>query len=373
MRALFLIGFILSSLSIFGQRDTLVFPDMQGELAPVEIKPQEAEVVWKSDSLNVADFMFRGNELILFSYQTEERWKRQEESKITLYKACQLVLTDSAFNEKSRLPLQGICKGIYDGYFNAIIVEGRNDFRMIADDLSSELLAIPVDTFQTYFAPIVDSLGDKIVFSTYNSSYPAFEYKVYDTRDSTVDVIRYLANDLVLELMNSEYKYLGPREKLEACKLEQALGIDKKIIAAYMRGFQHSTYFEPVNAPIVMLHDTLVIFDHYHNCMVKTNVEGVVIDSLSIHYHLREKQERWSGKVIQDDVTKRVYSVREKGGKHFIFEIDLQSGRALSRQMLTHRYVEEIKLHDGYVYYIYRPFESSQNRFLYREKCAEYK
>lgn len=372
MRIFILIGFLFMATCLQAQRDTLVFPDMQGELLPVEIKPQEPEIVWRSDSLNVADFMFRGHELILFSYESEERWKRQEESKVTLYKGCQLISTDSTFQERTRLPLQGICKGIYDGYFNAIIVEGRHDYRLVADDLSSELQAVPIDTFNTYFAPVVDSLGDQIIFSTYNPSYPAFEYKVYDTRDSTVDVIRYLANDLVLELMNSEYKYLGPREKLEACKLEQALGVDKKIIAAYMRGFQHSTYFEPVNAPIVMLHDTLVIFDHYHNCMVKTNAEGVVIDSLSIQYHLREKQERWSGKVIQDDQTKRVYSVREKGGKHFLFEIDLQSGQAKTRQMLTHKYVEEIKMHGGYVYYIYRPFESSQNRYLYREKCAEY-
>jgi hypothetical protein len=35
---------------------------------------------------------------------------------------------------------------------------------------------------------------------------------------------------------------------------------------------------------------------------------------------------------------------------------------------LYYKYPEKLKVKNGYAYYIYRPFESLQNKYLYREK-----
>ena len=42
---------------------------------------------------------------------------------------------------------------------------------------------------------------------------------------------------------------------------------------------------------------------------------------------------------------------------------------AINKQIkLKHRYVDEIKVYDNFVYYIYREFESIQKKTLYKER-----
>ena len=52
-------------------------------------------------------------------------------------------------------------------------------------------------------------------------------------------------------------------------------------------------------------------------------------------------------------------------------QIKYRTGLIGKTTKLKFRFIENIKIEKGYVYYIYRPFESSQKRFLYKEKLAK--
>ena len=360
--------FVLMALMSFSQvnpKDTTIL--QSGELDLITISPKEPEVVYGSKELNVADFVFKGDTLYLLAYEAEERWKRQEESKITLFNGCNLIKLDSSMNEIKRVPVPEISKGLFEGYMNMIFVEGRYNYYMHEPSLQGEFYKIDRDTFNVFISPLIDTIGDYICFTTFDPNYPAFEYKTYNQVDSTIKTVRYLANDLVLELFRSEYKYLSPRDRLDAYKLELSTGIEKEVIAAYMRGFQNSPYFEPVNAPMFVVNDTLLILDHYHDKLLKMEVSGELIDSLTINYHHMKGPEKWTGKVKQDAKTRKIYTISEKGGWNYIQEIDTKNGQTVHSQRLHYKYVDQVKFHNGYVYYVYRPFESSQKRFLYRE------
>jgi hypothetical protein len=71
--------------------------------------------------------------------------------------------------------------------------------------------------------------------------------------------------------------------------------------------------------------------------------------------------------VKQDSKSRKIYTITEKGGWNYIQEIDTKNGQTVHSQRLHYKYVDQVKFHNGYVYYVYRPFESSQKRFLYRE------
>jgi hypothetical protein len=57
----------------------------------------------------------------------------------------------------------------------------------------------------------------------------------------------------------------------------------------------------------------------------------------------------------------------KKNGFYYLKQVSLYSGKIIASYKLTNQYVDQIKVKNGYVYYVYRPFESLQEQFIYKE------
>ncbi len=114
--------------------------------------------------------------------------------------------------------------------------------------------------------------------------------------------------------------------------------------------------------------DTLYVFDHYKNKLFHFNNKGVLLDSLVIDYHLESKKTGWKSMLIQDYKTNRIYAFFQKDGICSVQEINLQTGKLDSKIEFKHTYIDKIQIIDGMAYYIYRPYESNQKKYLYRVK-----
>jgi hypothetical protein len=165
-----------------------------------------------------------------------------------------------------------------------------------------------------------------------------------------------------------EYYFMSPREKLEARRAADKLGVDKTYLAALMTGFHKSIYYEPVYAPLFIIDDTLIVFDHYKNKLFKFNEFYEPADSISINYHFIQNDKKWIKQLIRDEATDKIYTVHEKSGYYYLSSLNLYSGESELIIKLSHPYPENIRIKNGHVYYIYRPFGSAQNKFLYRER-----
>jgi hypothetical protein len=339
--------------------------EIPGVVIPGERLP---ETVWGNEKYNVADFACLGKNILLLTYEQEERWKRQEESKITLLGGCALVLIDSNYQEITRLETSLICRHFYTNYFDDVFLVSRYERHHITI-AENELYLSPIsdEDFHSGVEPVIDSVGSMLFYSTYDASFPAFEYMSFNKADSTYHQVRYLIDEEIMAMFRSEYKYLHPRQKLEAFRYEVKHGIDKEIVAAYMSGFQNSPYYEPLNAPMIVANDTLLIFDHHHDKLLRFDGFGHALDSSKIDYHER-RGEKWSGNVILDKINAEVYTTHLKGGYVHLSHIRKESGSVDETFKLHYKYVENIRVFDNMVYYIYRPFESSQKKFLYRER-----
>ncbi|MBL0315191.1 MAG: hypothetical protein IPP69_05175 [Flavobacteriales bacterium] len=53
-----------------------------------------------------------------------------------------------------------------------------------------------------------------------------------------------------------------------------------------------------------------------------------------------------------------------------MISINTSNGATGKATRLTHPYVEKIRMRNGWIYYVYRPFESLQTRYLYRERIG---
>lgn len=71
--------------------------------------------------------------------------------------------------------------------------------------------------------------------------------------------------------------------------------------------------------------------------------------------------------MIKDDTENLIYEVYDKNGHKYIKLISSQTEKDQGKYNLQFHSADKLKIHDGYAYYIYRPFESTQEKFFYRE------
>jgi hypothetical protein len=67
-------------------------------------------------------------------------------------------------------------------------------------------------------------------------------------------------------------------------------------------------------------------------------------------------------------VTGVIYAEYEQDGNMYLGIVDVKTGEINEKVKLNYKYVEKIRVHNNKVYYVYRPFESIQKRYLYKEK-----
>ncbi len=338
------------------------------DMAPLEIV-EGPEVVFGSDVWNVGDFVWDDNgDLVMLIYDSEERWKRQEDAKRTLFNGVKLLRmkSDTIQHQKEyrMYPIPGLAEGFYDQFPGEIIVKGYNQYFMLRED---QLFILPDSVMKREIMPVVDTLGNAdFVMSDFQASYPAFDY--YIANENKWMSIHHLEDEKEMELFRSEFKYLGPKEKVEAYQFQLDTGVDKEIIAAYMRGFPQSHYHTELNAPLLILGDTITILDHLHSKCFRFDKMGKQIDEKKIEYHHLKGMGKWLGKIYKDPASQHIYTAYLKAGKVTLFEIDLRNSSQKKVLELTHPYVDRIRIRDRQIFYIYRPFESSQKRYLYSEK-----
>ncbi|MDX1445798.1 hypothetical protein [Lishizhenia sp.] len=314
------------------------------------------DTVYGSKELSVADFELIGsNRIILLAYEK----KLKKGSQIMLYENGEILSTVRVPNKAEKL--------IRDFRGNIHIQCAKIMYTVYVDEYDAiKLGAIDKSYYFKYISPIVDTVHTKMYFSNYNPDYPAMDYMYVDKLDTTYKHLLNIEDELMMDLYTSEYLWVDVRTKLWAMEMESKTGIDKRIWVG-ANYFTQSIYYEEIYAPMFMRNDSLFVFDHYKEYMYVLNDDGEKLDSMNIYYHLDERQTGWEKLLLQDHVTGQVYSIYEKMGYTYIKWIDPNTGMALRTQKLHFRYVDKLEIRDNKIYYIYRPFESTQKKFLYEE------
>jgi len=306
---------------------------------------------------SVEDYEFVDNQLVLLTYEK------------TLKKGAVLRLIGEDKEEIDKYYIPGVAIELKRDYRDNIhLLAEERVYLVTVKDSSIHVLLEDRDYYFKYVAPILDTIGDNIYFSNYSDVYPAFDYYEFNIKDSTYNVILELEDTFMMEFYRAEYKYVDVQTKLWAHQKQIETGIDKEIwVGATV--FTNSIYYTPIYAPLFKTgEDSIVVFDHYKNRMFRYTPDEGFIDSTRISYHLQERKSGWEQPLIQDEVNGKVYALFLKGGYSYLSEIDKINGNVKKSFKLYFKYVDRIRIIDGNVYYVYRPYESVQKKFIYREK-----
>lgn len=222
--------------------------------------------------------------------------------------------------------------------------------------------------FQEQVKPIKDSSNGQFYFSNEWPDFPLFNYYTLKNGDSVSRKLKTITDTELMKLYNLEYEYLPPRQKLEARRLASYYNTDKTVIAALMSGFTKSMFYSPLYAPLFTINDTICILDHHSNFLFHFNTDGTLTDSVAIAYHHPKRWQDWKRDVLKDETENKLYARFSRDGRQYLKQIDAHTGQINGIYKLQHHSAERIKIKTGYVYYVYRPFESTQEKFLYRER-----
>ena len=254
----------------------------------------------------------------------------------------------------------------FESYTNVICKDSIFRLEVTNNDLL--MRTIPQTDFEKYHKHISDTANGNFYYSNQWEKYPSFNYYASKPNDSVAHLLKTISNEDLLNLYNFEYYHLPPRMQLEARRMADYYKTDVHIVAAIMSGFTNSYFYEPLYAPLFVIKDTICIFNHHNDFLFHYNKENKLIDSVKISYHHPKNWREWKKKLFVDETENKVYAFFSKDGHNYIKQINHQTGKEMLTFKLQHHSADKIKIKEGYVYYIYRPFGSTQEKFLYRER-----
>jgi hypothetical protein len=287
-------------------------------------------------------------------------------------KTSEIRLTDYSGKEFMSLPVPSYAgeaqKFFHDylGYTNLLCKD--TILRIEISDNFFLITGITKKEYERALKPVNDTANGNLYYNNQDPNYPAFDYYYFSKSDpKNHKLLLNVTNKPLMDQYNFEYYYLPPRQQLEARRIAAAFKVDKHMVAALMSGFTHSQFYEPLYAPLFVLKDTLCLFDHHNDRIFHFNNENILIDSVTISYHHPKNWRTWKKQLFVDNTENKVYALFKNGANVSLKLIDHQSGKIKGVHKFSNITADKIKIKDGYAYYIYRPFESTQEKFLYRE------
>ena len=318
--------------------------------------PGIPDTVFMSKRLSVADFeVQKDGRLVLLTYPKQLK----KGSELLLYDGVEVVNAFSVPGTAEQL--------VRDYRGNAHVVCSDNVYGVHVDRNTVGISTLDKAYFLKYLAPVLDTNKTKLFFSNFSKDYPAFNYFTFDQLDSTYSKIIHIEDELMMELYRAEYKWVDVRTKLWAKNKELETGVDAEIWVG-ANYFTQSIYYKELYAPLFCKNDTVFVFDYYKDKLFRFDSEGMPIDSLAIYHHYQPKATGWKKELIQDKQTGEIYAVYDRAGYTYLGLVDTNTGEITEKVKLEFRYIDKISVNDNFVYYVYRPFESTQKKFLYKER-----
>lgn len=316
----------------------------------------DIDTVFGSEQLSVEDFEFHEEYYVILVYEK------------TLKKGSKLVLADRKQQIISSYTIPKEAIELFKDFTGTINVVCKGAVYRV-EVLEDELLLYPRDMaeFNYLIRPVIDTLGAGLYFTDYHPDFPAANYFYDDEELDTAKLVHAVKDEFMMELFRSEYKYLEPRGKIAARDLADQYNIDKEVAAAILSGFANSLYYKPVYAPMFVVNDTVLVFDHYKSLIFRYDDEHDLIDSVGITYHTDQKTLKWEEQLITDEYNDKVYAVFSRNGYTYLKMLDPNTGEVVKTFKFTFKYAGRIHIKNDFVYYVYRPHGSLQKKFLYRE------
>jgi hypothetical protein len=292
----------------------------------------------------IKDYVFWGDSIWLLT------WDKRPDR-------CKLRLFDQQNQELKAYQLPHNAESFFKDAAGEIYLECQSDvFRVSMEALSG----IRTNDYYSGIRRVPVMNDSAMVYSTWRIDRPEFAYLKLD-RKGQYDTVLNVQDKRLRDLYYAEFKFLSFKDKTEINRRCRRTGEDKYDLAAAYTGFTRSIWWHPLYSPMMKQNEQFEVFDHYRDSLVTFDDHLLRDNQANIQFH---EDKSYRKQLIQDETTGEIYALYLRLGVSWLKNL---TNHQAEEFRLTHRYVDKIHIKDRQVYYLYRPFESSQNTYLYRE------
>ena len=336
------------------------------ELQAVEVRRPLPEVVYQRPDLHVGDHRVNEEGLWVLVYDRPRMWHREERAGERVFIGARLHLLDTAFQERFVIDLPGDGIGLHQDHNGKVIVEGEAMAWVAGVGPMGIVLApMALKVLREEVLPWTDSVPGMLLGNNRTESFPAFDHFARDPVTKEEHLLCSVRDDHTLELFRSQYKYMSGHDKVVAMDMEKETGIEREVIAGFMTGFQKDRYFHVPYAPLFVVGSTVCVFDHERGRIRRFTAQLAALDDVPVSYH---NERTWRMELLQDPVGGQVYARFAQGPRTWLCMVDTGTGSVGPPLVLDLPWPEDVQVHDGHAYYVYRAFGSMQRRTLYRQR-----
>ena len=336
---------------------------------PVLSITDKPDSIFGSVKYSVGDFVWWNGKLTMLLYEHEKLMKPANDKR-DLWEDAWIAQVDSFGKIISSFHINEPAERFHLAPTGACFVLTENSVFQLQAEPFLHLDKLSYESFRQEFEPICGFLNSNIVFHTFTEEYPEFSFYLLK-KDSTDPIeLEHVADSLTMELFKSEYKYMDGRAKRIAYQYELGYGVPKEIVAGQMTRFKESPFYRDPIAKIVQFESSWTIFNISQGQVLKINSEGEFVSRMNMlgDRNLSNLPDQEKILNVQYDSERRevVCFTKLRSGESAMYTVK-EDGSLVLRKNLYWRHIRNAQIKNGRVYYLYRPYESRNNWYLYAE------
>jgi hypothetical protein len=338
------------------------------ELDEFIVTGNKLETVYKDDVYSVLDYEFLANDILMLVYKN------------SFFK--ELVLLNTLNDTITRLNSTDIKPmSLYKDCFGTIHVLTRDlVYQLYYNGQQIELLyPTPLKEFEKLVYPCISKLNNQLYFRRYLFSNLMVEYFYAQEGEGQFHLLRNIADTIKTDLIKSNpyipillgssfYEDLENRflnaGNYTSSEAQKAL-LDEIRKAEVEERYLKSIIFTPVYAPLLKIHDTISILNHPQGQIEFYSRDNRLTKTIQINYF---NDPDWVKEMIVDDITSDVYTLFLNSGVYNIRKVNTWNGKVEQISRIYYPFAKEIKVRDGFVYYLYKGLGEGENIKLFRQK-----
>ncbi len=182
---------------------------------------------------------------------------------------------------------------------------------------------------------VVENAGDLFYYEQYYYRNQVLQYYAYDQKKDETTNIRVIEDKRGIRMLYDVDRW-------------GQFGLESE----HHKRFEEMCFADPIFAPMFKLRDSLVILNYVDGRIEQYSLKGEQGFTCSIDFH-NEKFCR--EEIIKDEASGKMYALFRRKGISSLREIDLKGGCLTHTYPIPgHIYVENIRVHNDVVYFLYR-------------------
>ena len=277
-----------------------------------------------------------------------------------------LALCDHRGNDIKSFRLDGKPKQLFKDALGAnYLVYENKAFEITRHDTMLQQRVLDFSDFVWLYKFINQADEQHITMNNHTYHKPWFEYYLIDRNIMQNDTMHQVRHDFYYEQYHSEFRFLSSRERHALRRMEYETGISKYDLAAQYTGFSSNIWYKEVKAPYFYNNGKHYIFDFAKDSLLIFHKNGEKAQSIHFTFH---HLDGFKEEIIFDEWQNTFYALSMKNGTRSLHKINIDENVSTSYvSKLSMRYPSNIKVQNGKVWYLSRPYESWQSTYLYAE------